>query len=155
MYLFCQRDKRLSSMQRMLCAMMLSSRLFLEDITCSHWVPLSYMVSNTGFRRTLRSGAHLAPLLPRFSESCCPPPNTHPATPSRFLHATWPPSLQASTFQVQHSSVPPFSSRLSNKDRLQPRFYPWRFSLWCLTLQACTLRLQTSHLMTSSIRFNH
>lgn len=63
------------------------------------------------------------------TQRACPPTNTYPATPSRYLHAIGPPSLQASSFQVQPSSAPPFSSRLSNKDRLQPCFYPWRFSL--------------------------
>lgn len=109
------KGQRLGNTQCMPSAMMLSSRLFLEDITCLHWVPLSYSFEHRFWQDTENWDN-------KGTQRACPPTNTYPATPSRYLHATWPPSLQATSFQVQPSSAPPFSSRLSNKDRLQPCF---------------------------------
>lgn len=106
----------LGSMQCMPCAMMLSSGLFLRDITGYHF-PIWCWTQ-------ILAGSWLL-------GSCHPPTNSHSANPSHMQHDHHPSRQQLSGrhFTPQHHL-----SAVGSQMRTDfcPIFNPWRLSLWCL-----------------------
>lgn len=116
--------ERLGSMQCMPCARMLSSGFFLGDITCSHWVPLSYLVLNTGFGRIT-----VLRVLP-------------PTNKLSFSQSTQVPACNMTTIllgnQLSGWHFTPWHHLSAGGSQMRtdfcPIFNPWRLSLWCLYL---------------------